>query len=71
MKRESTLREPFLQNSKDGVLLLYQRENSARRNPGRLQTAAYKSFGMQRKDKKELVDAIEPQVCSVAVALGN
>ncbi|KAA0057539.1 protease Do-like 2 [Cucumis melo var. makuwa] len=62
MKREPGLRDPFLRKSKDGIPLLHRRENSAQRNPGRLQTEAYKSFGMQRKDKKELVNAIEEQV---------
>ncbi|CAK9310046.1 unnamed protein product [Citrullus colocynthis] len=62
VERESALRDPFLRKSRDGIPLLYQRENNAQRNPGRLQTAAYKSFGMQRKDKKELVGAIEEQV---------
>ncbi|KGN44832.1 protease Do-like 2, chloroplastic [Cucumis sativus] len=45
-----------------GIPLLHRRDNSAQRNSGRVQTEAYKSFGMQRKDKKELVNAIEDQV---------
>ncbi|XP_023004491.1 protease Do-like 2, chloroplastic [Cucurbita maxima] len=56
---ESALRDPFLRKSKDGISLLRQSENNPQRNPGRLQTAAYKSFGMQGKDRKELVNAVE------------
>lgn len=70
MKREPGLRDPFLRKSKDGIPLLHRRENSAQRNPGRLQTEAYKSFGMQRKDKKELVNAIEEQVRLMFMAFG-
>lgn len=70
MERESALCEPFFRKSKDGIPLIYQRENNAKKNPGRLQTAAFKSFGMQKKDKKELVNAIEDQVRSAALTLG-
>lgn len=62
LKGESARRDPFLRKSKDGISLLRQSENNAQRNPGRLQTAAYKSFGMQGKDRKELVNAVEEKV---------